>query len=208
MTSPTEPGNGGAHALVTCVECGAAFPLRETIRYQGDHVCAGCKHVYFQRVYADPASPQALPATPKFATFGTRLAAKLVDTVIMSVAQLPLAVVAALAVPKGQVIAPGKFPGLESAPIAGFYLVSFLLGAAYQIYFVGRHGATPGKMALQIHVVTADGTQLTYQRAAGRYFAELLSSLSCWLGYIMVGFDKEARALHDHIASTRVVHNA
>jgi uncharacterized RDD family membrane protein YckC len=208
MTSSTGPGNGGAQASVTCVECGAAFPPKETIRYQGEYVCMGCKHVYFQRVHEGAASAQAKAPPPKFATFGTRLAAKLVDTVIMSVAQLPLAMMASLALPKGQAVVPGKLPGLDSAPIAGFYLVSFLLGAAYQIYFVGRHGATPGKMALSIHVVTADGSQLTYGRAARRYFAELLSSLSCWIGYIMVSFDKEARALHDHIASTRVVHNA
>jgi uncharacterized RDD family membrane protein YckC len=206
MTSSTGPDANGAQVLVTCVVCGAAFPPKETIRYQGEYVCGGCKGAYFERVHAEQPSPEKPVTAPKFATFGTRVAAKLVDTVIMTVAQLPLALVAALAAPRDQVIVPGKFPAAWSPSIAAFYLASFVLGAAYQIYFVGRHGATPGKMALQIHVVTADGRPLTYGRATARYFAELVSSLTCWSGYVMAAFDKETRALHDHIASTRVVH--
>jgi uncharacterized RDD family membrane protein YckC len=71
---------------------------------------------------------------------------------------------------------------------------------------VGKYGATVGKMAAKIKIVNADGTPVSYGKAAGRYFAEILSSMICGIGYLMVAFDnEEKRALHDRICNTRVV---
>jgi uncharacterized RDD family membrane protein YckC len=70
---------------------------------------------------------------------------------------------------------------------------------------IGKYGATLGKMACKIKVVTPDGGRVTYLRAFGRYFAKLLSAMICFIGYIMAGFDDEKRALHDRICDTRVV---
>jgi len=66
-------------------------------------------------------------------------------------------------------------------------------------------GATLGKMAVKIRVVNPDGTPITWGKAIARYFAEIVSGLTLGIGYIMAGFDPERRALHDRIASTRVV---
>ncbi len=77
---------------------------------------------------------------------------------------------------------------------------------AYQIFFLGKYGATPGKMACSIKVVTADGGRIGYGRATGRFFSELLSGIICYIGYIIVAFDGQKRALHDHICNTRVVY--
>jgi len=72
--------------------------------------------------------------------------------------------------------------------------------------YLGRYGATPGKMAVKIRVVTPDGGPISYGRATGRFFADILSGMICYIGYLMVAFDKEQRrALHDHICGTRVV---
>ena len=62
-------------------------------------------------------------------------------------------------------------------------------------------------MAVGIKVIRSDGAPITYGRAAGRFFAEYLSLLTIYIGYIMAGFDEEKRALHDHICDTRVVKN-
>ena len=41
----------------------------------------------------------------------------------------------------------------------------------------------------------------------GRFFAELLSGMICYIGYLMVLSDKEERrTLHDRICNTRVVY--
>jgi len=70
---------------------------------------------------------------------------------------------------------------------------------------IGKFGATLGKMACKIQVVTAEGGRVSYLRSLGRYFAKFLSGLICLIGYIIAAFDEEKRALHDRICVTRVV---
>src|ERR1044072_2080041 len=41
--------------------------------------------------------------------------------------------------------------------------------------------------------------------ACGRFFAEILSGLLLYVGYILAGFDEEKRSLHDRIFNARVV---
>jgi uncharacterized RDD family membrane protein YckC len=40
----------------------------------------------------------------------------------------------------------------------------------------------------------------------GRFFAKILSAMMLWIGFIIAAFDREKRALHDHICGTRVVY--
>ena len=87
-----------------------------------------------------------------------------------------------------------------------FQIVYFVVYGAYSIFFIGKYGATPGKMACKIKVVDATGAQIGYGRATGRFFAEILSGLICYIGYIMVAFDDQKRALHDRICNTRVIY--
>jgi uncharacterized RDD family membrane protein YckC len=70
---------------------------------------------------------------------------------------------------------------------------------------LGRFGATLGKMACGLQVVTPYIDKITYMRALGRFFAEMVSYIILGIGYIMAAFDDEKRALHDRICSTRVV---
>jgi uncharacterized RDD family membrane protein YckC len=56
--------------------------------------------------------------------------------------------------------------------------------------------------------VRPDGEKISYARACGRGFAELVSSIILGIGYLMVVFDEEKRALHDRICDTRVVRKA
>jgi uncharacterized RDD family membrane protein YckC len=60
-------------------------------------------------------------------------------------------------------------------------------------------------MACRIKVVTAEGGQVSYLRAFGRYWAKGVSAIICLAGYIMAAFDDEKRALHDRMCNTRVV---
>jgi uncharacterized RDD family membrane protein YckC len=85
-------------------------------------------------------------------------------------------------------------------------IFGFFFGIAYNTFFVGRYAATPGKMAVGIRVVAPDGSRINYMRAFGRAWADILSSMTCFIGYIIAAFDNEKRALHDHICTTRVVY--
>jgi uncharacterized RDD family membrane protein YckC len=79
------------------------------------------------------------------------------------------------------------------------------VAVAYTTFFVGKYGATPGKMACGLQVVRPDGGRVTYLRAFGRYFAEWLSQITLLIGYIIAAFDDEKRSLHDLICDTRVI---
>jgi uncharacterized RDD family membrane protein YckC len=54
-------------------------------------------------------------------------------------------------------------------------------------------------------VVRSNGERITTGRAAGRYFAYLLSAFTLAIGFIIAAFDPEKRAMHDRICDTRVI---
>ncbi len=171
-----------------CRECGRSFATEEMVSYADQWVCADCRTVFFQRVKEGVHGAGDL----RYAGFWIRVGAKFVDGVCLVVLGLP-----------NQFIAPSI-----SDPTVGFLFsmtFSLLIGLAYTVFFLGRFGATPGKMALGLKVVRADASPISYMRAAGRHFAELVSYLILLIGYIMVAFDDEKRALHDRICDTRVV---
>jgi uncharacterized RDD family membrane protein YckC len=86
-------------------------------------------------------------------------------------------------------------------------LIGLALGAAFEVYFLTNHGATPGKMALGLRVIRADGGPISPMLALGRHFAMWISAFILMIGYIMAAFDPEKRALHDRICETRVVYS-
>lgn len=111
--------------------------------------------------------------------------------------------------------AAGTFtPGVDPTPeqmaaIFGFQLIAIgvqvVIGLIYSVFFLKKYAATPGKMALGLKVFRADSRPLSIGRIIGRYFAEWLSYIPFFIGYIMAAFDDEKRTLHDRIADTRVV---
>ena len=89
-------------------------------------------------------------------------------------------------------------------PIAN--LVSLAIGWLYfALLESSERGATVGKMAMGLRVVTSDGQRLSFLNATGRYFAKILSVLILFIGLIMVAFTDKKRGLHDMIAGTLVI---
>jgi uncharacterized RDD family membrane protein YckC len=86
------------------------------------------------------------------------------------------------------------------------FLIQIGVSLAYEVYFLTTKGATPGKMALGLKVTRADGSPISAGLAAGRYFGKILSWFTLCIGFIIAGFDREKRSLHDHICGTRVVY--
>jgi uncharacterized RDD family membrane protein YckC len=76
----------------------------------------------------------------------------------------------------------------------------------YVIFFLGKFGATPGKMICRLKVVTPEASAIGFGRAAARYFAQILTNCTFCIGYLIAAFDPEKRALHDHICRTRVIY--
>lgn len=189
VTAPVITAGRATGGGVVCSQCGQTFPPDEVITYEGRTVCAGCKPLFFQKVKEGALTS----GVHEYAGFWIRFVAKFIDGIIMQI----ISVVINLALSMGGIAA-------ETLVWVGMVL-SLLINVAYAVYFVGRYGATPGKMACKLKVVRPDGSSLSYGRAAGRYFAELVSTLTLLIGYIMAAFDVEKRALHDRICDTRVI---
>lgn len=86
-------------------------------------------------------------------------------------------------------------------------LLSIVVSAAYEILFVWKKGATPGKMVFELKVVNADNSgNISLGKSIGRYFGKVLSGMIFDIGYIMVAFDDCKRGLHDRICETFVVY--
>jgi len=85
-------------------------------------------------------------------------------------------------------------------------LVSFVIGWLYfALLESSPRGATVGKMAMGLRVVTGSGQRLSFMNATGRYFAKILSAIILCIGFIMIAFTDRKRGLHDIIADTLVI---
>jgi uncharacterized RDD family membrane protein YckC len=102
-------------------------------------------------------------------------------------------------------LADGAISRVSSNGLGVTLLISIAVACGYETFFLGKMGATPGKMVLGLKVVRPDGSPVGYGRAAGRYFATILSTIIFGIGYIIAGFDYRNRALHDMICDTRVI---
>jgi len=177
-----------------CSEGGQPWPPEELARFGDRLICSNCKIAYAQKLREGVASS----ATFTYAGFWIRFVAWVIDFFILLVA----GVVAQL--PFVRMLQSRRIEDTLMA-MGAVYLIDMAIGATYEGVFVSRFGATPGKMALELKVVRPDGGPVSLGRAVGRYFAKMVSAIVLMIGYIMVGFDSEKRALHDMLCDTRVV---
>lgn len=179
-----------------CSQCGNPFSPEDMLRYEGVYVCATCKPSFFQKIREGIRVSTAL----RYAGFKIRFGAKLIDGAIIWVAQLVLSFLV------GALLIRHSSPSMAIATQALLLFIQILMGAGYSCWFLVKFGATPGKMACRLKIVMPDGGSISFGRALGRHFAEMLSGMIFLIGYIMAGFDEEKRALHDRICNTRVVY--
>lgn len=170
----------------------------------------------FGAVPPRPAPPAAAPATPyqppaavvrdegdagidlPFAGFWVRFGALVLDNLIVYL----------IAVVIGAVVGGALAAAGSPEWIVGVVYVAFFVGAF--LYFTlmesGERGATLGKRAFRLRVVTADGHErISFGRAVGRYFGHALSNLTLYIGYLIQPFNQRKQALHDMVAGTVVV---
>ena len=94
--------------------------------------------------------------------------------------------------------------GINSPEMLQFF--SLLVTVGYHWYFwTSRNGQTPGKFALGIRVIKADGTAISNTDAVIRVIGYQVSALLCGFGYIWAIFDKQNQSWHDKLARTYIV---
>ena len=140
-----------------------------------------------------------------YAGFWVRLAAYLIDSVIVFVGLLVV-----------RLILLGIMSAAKDTALGGNLLfqynlkdiVLYVMEALYFILFTYYTGTTIGKRLMNLKVVRADGEErlsllnVIYRETVGRF----LCSVICGIGYILAGIDGEKRALHDILADTRVIY--
>jgi uncharacterized RDD family membrane protein YckC len=167
------------------------------------------------RPYSEAVS--GAPAMTRYGGFWIRFVARIIDGIILQVAGYIIFIPLGLALGLGSAgflarlgDRPTEAQALAALPallgsIAVMILLSLTMHVVYEAYFLSTRGATPGKMALGLKVIRADGGPVSVGLAIGRYFAYVLSGMTLFIGYLIAAFDAQKRSLHDHICSTRVV---
>lgn len=182
-----------------CVECGQPFPIEHLVAYEGRYVCAACKPVFFQRIREGGTVASGV----EYAGFWIRFVAVFIDGLITGIPMMLYMFVVMGAM--FSTFDPENPDSFDAGFSGFFYLLAYGIPMVYSVFFVGKFGATPGKMALGLKIVRSDGSDLDYLRAFLRYLGTIASGIILYIGYIIAAFDDEKRALHDHMCDTRVI---
>jgi len=171
----------GQEPAVAVAAPGIGQAFRDFADKAGDALKAAAagKPVGTPRGSVPSLSPEAASGYVRYAGFWVRFGAAVLDVLIVGLA----------------------FGWIGEGGVTGSALI------LYHGLMIGLwNGQSLGKRACGVKVISIDGRHPTLGQAFGRTFAEILSSLTLMIGYLMVPFDRQKRALHDHIAGTVVVH--
>jgi uncharacterized RDD family membrane protein YckC len=183
---------------ILCSSCRTPIPSSST-------VCPACGHDLGRRV-APPFAVQAAlapaaqawaPSAPvpvytpglradgtrAYAGFWIRVAAVIVDEIVLAVPFYLL------------LYTFGGWARLAIIPMALYYPLMESSGAQ----------GTLGKLTFGLKVTDTSHRRISFGRAFGRWLAHIPSGLLLCLGYVMVAFTPQRRALHDYIAGTVVL---
>ena len=129
-----------------------------------------------------------------YAGFWRRLAAAILDLIILVVPMFVLGIVVALVTgPKSQATA-----AADLSTIVALYLYCAIMESSPK-------QATLGKLAFGMRVVGLSGERISFFRASARFFAKIFSLLSLLVGYLLIVVTVRKQALHDIVASCLVV---
>jgi uncharacterized RDD family membrane protein YckC len=170
------------------------------------------------------------PESKKLARVYSRLAAYLIDILIITLLSIPVAIIAGLIIILIGAGTAASLTALNSTALAlpaiiimGFavIIITWLIPASYFAYFQSRNGQTPGLKFIGIKLTSEDGSLLTFGRAFVRAFVGVTlisiintgigmipyagSFLSLVIGALWVGwciFDKKAQNLYDKMFKT------
>ena len=134
-----------------------------------------------------------------------RLAAYVIDSVIVTIGLL---VVRLAWIGIGALISGTILDGNVLFHYSLKDIVLYIFKVMYFILLTWCTGTTIGKRLMNLRVVPADRNEklsfvdVLYRETIGRF----LCGVSIWIGYIIVGIDKEKRGFHDMLCDTRVVY--
>ena len=109
------------------------------------------------------------------------------------------------------VIFSDKFSQLQTPEMINAFIQSWVVGilfmkVAYQSVFVWMYGATLGKMAMKIKIVSMDDFEKpTFGFSVIRAFFRVAGEILFYIGFIVAFFSKARLTWHDRFAKTLVI---
>ncbi|MGB0934951.1 MAG: RDD family protein [Alphaproteobacteria bacterium] len=123
----------------------------------------------------------------RYAGFWLRVAASIIDLVINLPWIVPLILLS------------------EHMPLIVGEISVMIFWLYYSLFECSKLQGTPGKRALGIRVVDKELERLTWAESTLRFMCKSFSTLTLWIGYIMVAFTSKKQGLHDKLAKTYVI---
>lgn len=134
----------------------------------------------------------------KFAGFWIRLAATLIDSLIVMLLVYP----ALYFVYGEQIFGSTK---LVQGPVDIF--ISYIVPIGLTLYLWIKFKGTPGKKMLGLDIVDfKTGQALDFKQSTIRYFGYFIMILPLCLGFVLIAFDKHKRGWHDKLCGSAVVY--
>jgi len=148
-----------------------------------------------------------------YAGMGKRLVAVILDRIVVSIAAIPGIILVIIATagavstadPQGRLRdeAAGAFVGAVLFGYLVIFIGALILGL-YNIYLLGRDGATLGKRWMRVKVLDPSGQPLGFGKAFLRELVKWLLGGLCFLLYLWPLFDNEKQGLWDKLFNTHV----
>ena len=139
-----------------CSQCGRYFQTDDMIRYQDVWVCAGCKELFFQRVRQGVTDEVLVQR--HYAGFWMRFLAWFLDGLILILPNMVINL--AVQATRTTSLRPGEIDVATT-------LLQWAVSLMYEMLFIGRFGATLGKMACGIRVIVSDGSRVGLRQSCG-----------------------------------------
>ncbi len=207
--------------LTLCRDCDSDLARH----YQQQHATIGAPIAY-PGTGGAPAATDA-PAAIYLASIPSRFFAKMIDQLVTTVVMfIVIALTADMSVLQQATEAFQNSQDIDQlySALRPAMLTGVVFGVLYDALLVGFFGATLGKMALGIRIVSPDGTPVRFSQAIIRAVSPAvlqlpnimlsstsilaqLSSFFTMFAYLIAIFDNQKRTLFDHLAGTRVVKN-
>jgi uncharacterized RDD family membrane protein YckC len=168
--------------------------------------------------YTINQAPQSTGTVLKYASFGRRFAAFLLDGLLIAMVTFPVSLVVniilglAFGLNANQTVhlteeQNSAYFLTSTLTQMGLYIFNLIISTAYYVYFIGKKGQTLGKKALGIKVVKLETQAPPGYLAAflRETVGKFLSAIVICLGYLWMLWDDKKQTWHDKIAGTIVI---
>ena len=156
---------------VECDECHKSFSPNLLQDHNGGKVCNSCLPLLETKTDEATASTLTTKRKLKYGGLVGRAIAKFIDLLLMLA-------IGAMCEGLSRKLFPSAYAAnMLSSVVMMTFVINMLAGVIYLTWFVGKFGATPGKMAMNLKITDPYGRKIGYRHAFGRYCGEYIAAL-------------------------------